>query len=108
MLTEHSILRVKERAGIKSRRRAETFLEKAMERGKTGTAFSSLERSYLQNIGKNDCSAIAYNGYCLIVGSNRACVTVYELPAWFGRKKRYHGKKRIRNAKKYWRYHCAN
>ena len=30
---------------------------------------------------------------------------MYELPAWFGHKKRYHGKERIRDAKKYQRFY---
>lgn len=108
MMTKHSIARVKERTGIKSLGRAQTFLENALERGKPGDAFSSCERAYLKNRGRKDCSAIAYNGYCVIVSANMTCVTMYELPAWFGQKKRNHGKERIRNAKRYQRFYGTN
>ena len=105
MVTKHSMNRAKERAGFKSLRRAEAFLENALERGKREDAFSFIERAYLQNLGKKDCTAIAYNGFCMIVSPDKVCVTMYELPAWFGHKKRYHGKERIRDTKKYRRFY---
>ena len=98
--TIHSIDRAKERAGI-NERKAEKMITLALERGKTYEDFTSWERNYLQNEAYGDCKAIAFNGYCYIVNADGFCVTLYKLPSWFGKKKHYDGKDRIRDYKKY-------
>ena len=48
----------------------------------------SLDRSYLSKRTDEAVVAIAYNGYCFIFDrKNYACITLYELPKWFGKKK---------------------
>ena len=101
--TIHSIDRAKERAGI-NEKKAEKMISLAIERGKTSVDFTSWERNYLQNEAYDDCVAIAFNGFCYIVNSQGFCVTLYKLPSWFGKKKHYDGKERIRDYKKY----CKN
>ena len=100
MATIHSIDRAKERAGL-NERRAYKMIDLALERGKTAEDFTSWERDYLLNEGKADTTAIAYNNFCYIVSDEGFCVTLYPLPAWFGKKKHFNGKERIRNMKTY-------
>ena len=98
--TIHSIDRAKERAGI-NERKAEKMISLALERGKKSEDFTSWEKDYLQNEAYDGCIAIAFNGYCYIVNNDGFCVTLYKLPSWFGKKKHYNGKERIRDYKKY-------
>ena len=91
--------------GIK---RANKMIALALERGKTADDFTSWEREYLKGESKGDSIAIAYNNFCYIVNKNGFCVTLYPLPAWFGKKKQFNGKERIRNAKAYARNHMMS
>lgn len=106
--TLHSISRLKERKNIKNTRSAIKNIENALKKGKNADAFTSWERDYLINEAKADCSAIAYNNYCYIVNEYGCCVTMYKLPTWFGKKKHFDGKERIRNYKKYCKSHICN
>ena len=98
--TCHSIDRAKERAGL-NERKATKMIEQALKRGKSANEFNSMEKSYLEKQGQGNCTAIAYNNFCYIVNENGFCVTLYPLPVWFGKKKRFDGKEKIRNPKKY-------
>ena len=102
-VTEHSIQRAKERCHYKNRRAAENNIQRALIRGKNASQYTSWEREYLENEGHDNCTAIAYNNFCYIVSDQGNCVTVHSLPAWFGQKKHFDGKNRIRNYKKYCR-----
>ena len=106
MATVHSVERMKERAGL-NERKAYKMLELAVERGKTADDFTSWERDFLLSESKNDRTAIAYNNYCYIMGDNGFCITMFHLPSWFGKKKHFNGKERIRNFKAYSRYYCV-
>jgi len=101
----HSVNRAKERLGL-NEKVARKQISRAVERGKRADQFTSWERSYLENEARDDSYAIAYNNYCFIIGQNGSCITMYHLPAWFGKKKHFDGKERIRNAKAYARYHA--
>ena len=104
MTTFHSIQRTQERTGFNVRT-SERFIENAIERGKGAEAFSAKERDYLLHKEEQDgCRAIIYNTYCFIVNSDDRCVTMYSAPKWFG-KKRYDGKREIRDVKKYARFY---
>ena len=98
--TIHSIDRAKERAGI-NERKAHKMIGLALTRGKTAEDFTSWERDYLRGECKENTIAIAYNNFCYIVNETGFCVTLYPLPAWFGKKKHFNGKERIRNMKIY-------
>lgn len=102
----HSIVRAKERLGYNAKN-ALKQINRALDRGKSAEDFTSWERDYLRNecADRADAKAIAYNNFCYIVGDDGKCVTMYELPAWFGKKKHFDGKERIRKAKAYTRYH---
>ena len=102
-ITYHSIERAKERLGY-NEKVAKKQIKRALERGKTADCFSSWEKNYLENESRENTYAIAYNNFCYIVGSDGTCVTMYPLPAWFGKKKHFDGKEKIRNAKAYSRY----
>ena len=104
MTTMHSLERAKERLGF-NRKYAERFIETAIQRGQTaGDYNTSNERKWLERHSQYGCRAIAYNGRCLIVSEDEACITIYDLPRWFGQSKRYdQHKRRIRNYVKYTR-----
>lgn len=100
-VTVHSIDRTMERCNIKNERTAVKHLNLALQRGKRAGDFSSWERAYLSNEAHDNCSAIAYNNFCYIVNELGRCVTVHPLPTWFGKRKRFDGKEKIRDYKKY-------
>lgn len=102
----HSLKRAKERAGL-NEKAAEKQIARAMRDGKCADAFSSWERSYLEKEAYGDCVAVAYSGFCYIVNSDGLCVTMYPLPVWFGKKKQFDGKERIRNPKTYAKFHSS-
>lgn len=104
--TKHSVERMKDRLGV-NERKAEKRIADTIERGLTAEAFSSWERSFLAKEAHGDCTALAYNGYCYIVNADKICVTLYPLPVWFGKKKHFDGKEKIRNFKKYYNNRLA-
>ena len=99
--TNHSINRAKERRNFKNQRAAERNIALAIKNGKRADDLSSWEREFLLGEERDGCSAIAYNKFCYIVNSENVCITMYPLPVWFGKKKRFDGKERIRDYKKY-------
>ena len=103
--TYHSIERTRERRKLKNRRAAVNHIYHAVRQGKRAADFTSWERSYLENEGKDGCTAIAYDGFCYILSEQGQCVTVHALPSWFGKRKPFDGKKRIRHSKRYQKYH---
>lgn len=100
----HSIVRAKERASW-NEKQAEKNIARALARGKSAEDFTSWEREYLEGESRGNCTAVAYNNFCYIVNENGFCLTLYPLPIWFGKKKQFDGKERIRNAKKYAKYY---
>ena len=103
VVTYHSMIRAMERTPVKNQRSAAKNVTLALLRGKPASAFSSWERNYLSSVCTSDCTALAYNNYCYVVNAEGACLTMYPLPAWFGKKKHFDGKEHIRNCKKYQR-----
>ncbi len=103
--TLHSIQRAKERCKYKNWRAAENSIRLALTRGKGADDYSSWESNYLRNEGRDRCTAIAYDNFCYIMNEDGRCVTVHALPVWFGKKKRFDGKERIRDYKKYCKSH---
>lgn len=106
MTTIHCLDRAKERFGF-SARRTERFVMNALQNGKKSEDFHThREQSWLAHMSQAGCTAIAYNGSCLIVSEQGVCVTLYELPGWFGKPRRGdESNHRIRNAVKYQRMH---
>ena len=100
MCTYHSIQRANERTRYNGKS-AIRFIENGITRGKTAEDFTNEERKFLLNTAYDNCIAKAYNGFCLIINESNKCVTLYPLPKWFGKKRYYKGKRRIRNAKRY-------
>jgi len=102
-VTKHSLQRVKERCNIKNSQSAINTIQRARLHGKDASKYTSCEREYLENAGQGNCTAFAYNNFCYIFSDQGKCVTVYALPEWFGQKKHFDGKNRIRNYRKYCR-----
>ena len=100
-VTWHGTNRSKERCGFKNRKTISKNVELAFQSGKRAEYFASWERRYLINEVYDNCYAVAYNGFCYIFNQEDCCVTMYELPTWFGKKKCFRGKERIRNCKKF-------
>ena len=108
MCTNHSLERAAERTRY-SGKSAEHFIRNGITRGKTAEAFTHREHEWLTGLAREGCIPKVYNGYCLIVSGDGVCVTLYELPGWFGKKRRYDGDKPIRNAKRITAFRdCAN
>ena len=103
IVTIHGVSRAKERCNVKNVRSAEKNVSLAVQRGKRAEDCTSWEREYLSKEAYDNCIAIAYNNFCYIVNADGICVTLYPLPAWFGKKKHFDGKERIRNYKQYCR-----
>ena len=77
-------------------------IQLAYERGKRAEDFrTSAERDYLMSKESADTKVIVYNGFCYILNEKDVFVTMYLLPEWFGKKHYYHGKERVRNARRY-------
>ena len=103
MVTNHSLTRAKERLGL-SRGYAVNFIERGINRGKDSSNFKADEKIWLESRSLHGCNALVYNGACLIVSPAGACITIYKLPAWFGRKRQFdHHKEKVKNAIKYQR-----
>ena len=96
----HSIVRANERTRY-SGDTAVRFIENGLQRGKAADEFSQDENRYLKRASNRGCTALAYNGFCLIVNGEGKCVTLFPLPAWFGKKRFYERKVLICNARKY-------
>lgn len=98
MTTYHSIKRAQKRAGL-CKTAAIRLIENAIERGQKPGDFDCKEREYLQRKAKRSGEqAVVYNGYCFIISVDGACITMFSLPDWFG-KKRYYNKAKPRSAK---------
>ena len=105
-VTAHAIRRTQERAG-KKERSSEEFIEKALKYGKPPGAFFANERNFLKaKETKGDCSILVYQSFIFIVDNDGRCVTMYAVPKWFGKKRCYDGKIKIKNLKKYLRFNC--
>ncbi len=106
MNSVHSYERAKERAGMNTAQ-ADRFMRHAYERGKTSEMMPRREREYMEKkeiLG--DCRTIFYNDFFFIFNMDGVCITLYESPAWFGKKNHYAGKEKIRNVKKYIRFNA--
>ncbi len=102
--TLHGMERSKERLNLNTKNAARQ-MELALERGiRAADCSSTLERRFLADRCLDDSEAIAYNGCCFIVNTQtKTVITVYPLPAWWGKRKRYVGKERVRKARAYYR-----
>ena len=103
----HSIIRMDERQGMKEEK-AKRQIKNAILRGKRASDFSSWEHNYLAKLCPPGTYPIAYDGWVYIVTDEGVCITTHDLPRWFGKKKRFDGKQKIKNAKKYFNYYTKN
>lgn len=105
-MTQHGINREKERCGF-SHKKAMRQAKLAIERGKRSNDFhTTMERDYLQRKEGEGIYSVAYNQFCYIISEENVIITVFPLPKWFGKKKIFDGKTRIRNCKKYSKCYC--
>lgn len=102
MTSCHSLKRAKERFGF-NRKYAASVIENGIQRGRAACSFRpGAEKEWLECRSQRGFEALAYNGLCIIVSPEGNCVTVYELPRWFGKKVRFdHHNRRIRNCIRY-------
>ena len=98
--TMHGLERTIERCNMKTSAALKS-IERAIRFGGRADNYKSWERNYLRSESHDGCTAIAYNNFCYIISNEGRCVTVHELPSWFGVKKHFNGKERIRNYRKY-------
>jgi len=104
MTTYHAIQRTQERTGLNPKASVR-FIENAIKRGRTAETLPVKVRKYLLSKEVNkEQRAVLYNTYCFIIKDGDCCITMFPLPKTLG-KKRYHGKREIKNIKKYARYY---
>lgn len=104
-MTQHSILRTKERAKLTSNSAAK-FINNAIQFGQDASHFPSKERTYLESKFSDNKKAVYYKGYCFIIADRDVCVTMFPVPSWFGKKSNFDGKIKVRNPKKYFNRYC--
>ncbi len=100
--TSHYIARAKERLGL-NRKAAIVAMEHAYERGAACTRFSSAERRYIEDRMAQGTDVLVYQGSCFLF-MNGNCLTVYKLPAWFGKRTYTETGMPVRNARKYQKF----
>ena len=103
--TQHYIDRAKERQAL-NERRAERAAELAWSRGKAVDDMPSREGNFMRTKQGEGIKVIFYNDFLYIFTEESKCITMYEAPGWFGRKRHFDGKEKIRNVKKYMRNCC--
>ena len=99
MYTYHSIERTSQRAGL-NKKSAIRMIENARIKGLSSSCFGGDEKEYLQKKKPEGGRSVVYAGYCFIFNDNDLCITMFSVPIWFG-KRRYAGKKRLKNPRKY-------
>lgn len=103
VLTNHAAERGKERLR-QCRKKALKGAEKAWINGKREADFNGkFEKTYMQN---KTCESIpvVWNDMLYVFSDDedtRRCITIHQLPRWFGKKKNFIGKEKIKNPKKY-------
>ena len=103
-ISYHAILRTQERTGL-NQKLSEAFIINALKRGKTSEDFTANERSFLEaKEAKGDCGIVVYQSFLFVIDAAGVCVTMYAAPKWFGKKKYFDGKVKIKNIKKYSRF----
>jgi len=101
MTTFHALQRTQERAGL-NLKQSSRFISNAIKRGLKADEFESAERDYLKSYEYSyGCYAIVYNSFCFIVSDGGICITMFTLPKWFGKKRLFYGKERVRDTKKF-------
>lgn len=107
MNTVHSIIRAKERAGMKYGE-AVRFTDLAIRNGQRAEDLPVKERKYMQKKEiDSSITAVLYNGYIFILNDEDVCITLFKAPSWFLKKEHYDGKKKVRDVKKYLRYNTS-
>lgn len=107
MTSKHSLVRAKERLGLNPSM-AEHFIRNAISRGKRIDDYRpGKEREWLEQRNTEGFIILVYNNYCFIVKEeSQLCITLYSLPQWFGKRKFYSEKGKIRNYCKYQKFNC--
>ena len=103
-LTYHSLVRAHERLGL-NREEAERTITRAYAEGMGAEEFNSREKKYLEQKGANGAQVKVYNGCCYVFSENAVCITVFQVPLWFGKRQFFDGKTKIRNPKNYYRHY---
>ena len=106
MYTYHSIERTVERAGL-NRKAAIRMIENARTKGKEARDFGKPEREFLEKKTANGRKVLIYAGYCFFFDDQEVCITMFSVPAWFG-KTMFQGKKQIRKPRRYYRRYAEN
>lgn len=101
-MTYHSIIRTSERANL-NHHSAIRMIERAKECGKRAEAFPAIERNYMKNMEINGKTVLYHAGYCFVFGDECACITMFPVPQWFGKKSRHYGKTLVKKPKKYFK-----
>ena len=106
MYTYHSVIRTSKTAGL-NKNAAVRMIENARVKGKRSCEFGSNERKYLQRKESKGNKPVIYAGYCFVFNAQDVCITMYNVPSWFG-KAQYQAKRQIRDPRKYYRRYAEH
>ena len=102
MTTRHSIQRAHERLGL-NEKRAQRVIALAYTRGKRLGDYRGSDFRYLRSLCEEGHEAVVYQDAIYIFSPDGVCVTLYPTPRWFGTRRNYDGKERIRNVRRFFR-----
>lgn len=85
MTTYHALYVARDRFGYKADK-TDRFVQLAFRNGRRAKDYKAKrEKSWLARHCRDGCEAVAYNGKCLIFSGSGDCVTMYDLPQWWGK-----------------------
>ena len=99
MITRHSLEMAHERLGL-NEKKARRNIELAYTRGKRTDAFRGSDLRYLMARCEEGCVPVVYQDAIYIFNPEGVCVTVYQAPRWFGSRRSYDGKERVRDMRR--------
>lgn len=106
--SKHGFVRTMERAH-KNDFQALRLIHNAWARGKCARQLPTVQRKRISRFNSLLCGGCTnlrvYNGFLFIFAPDGPLITMHELPEGFDAKPIYHGKVRVRDAKKYYRLH---
>lgn len=105
--SKHSLDRAKEREGL-NEKRARKMMDLARQRGiRSHECRWMVDKNFLESKCNEEVEAVAYNGFCFILDRNtQNCITVFQLPKDFGKKKTYYRNANRRESQKLFNLYC--
>jgi len=99
MVTRHGLKRAQERTGFTSSAAAR-LIERAIYHGIGSDSADKWNKEYLEKRCVDGKRAVLYNGFCVIIGEDDRCITLWKMDS---AKPHFRGKEKIKNVKNFMR-----